>query len=68
MAFKLEVTGKLPFFGRKADPEATSVLTRAKPAQAAGTRRLQLLIAALIALLLGLVLGWRRRRAAAPPT
>src|SRR6185503_16820436 len=52
MAFKLEVTGKLPFFGRKVDPEATAVrASRAKPAQAAGSRRLQLLIAALIALL-----------------
>jgi twitching motility protein PilJ len=52
MAFKLEVTGKLPFFGRKADPEATAVPQRAaKAASAAGPRRLQLLIAALVALL-----------------
>src|ERR1043165_8732693 len=53
MAFKLEVTGKLPFFGRKADPEATALPKAvAKPAaRAGGARRLQLLIAALIALL-----------------
>ena len=54
MAFKLEVTGKLPFFGRKAaDPEATMAPRPAgKPAaRAGGSRRLQLLIAALIALL-----------------
>jgi len=54
MAFKLEVTGKLPFFGRKtADPEATALpKTAVKPAaRAGGARRLQLLIAALIALL-----------------
>ena len=51
MAFKLEVTGKLPFFGRKAgaDPEATAVPKRAKAA--AGSRTMQILIAALIALL-----------------
>jgi twitching motility protein PilJ len=53
MAFKLEVTSKLPFFGRKADPEAT-LAARSAPksgARVAGGRRLQLLIAALIALL-----------------
>src|SRR6185503_12331540 len=52
MAFKLEVTSKLPFFGRKTDPEATQVPGRTKAAaRATGGRRLQLLIAALIALL-----------------
>jgi len=53
MAFKLEVTSKLPFFGRKADPEATQAAPTATKsgARAAGGRRLQLLIAALIALL-----------------
>jgi twitching motility protein PilJ len=52
MAFKLEVTGKLPFFGRKTDPEATAVPRSARPAErAGGARRLQLLIALLIALL-----------------
>src|SRR6185295_7342457 len=54
MAFKLEVTGKLPFFGRKADAEATQVAkSKAKqaPRAAGGARRLHLLIAALIALL-----------------
>jgi len=52
MAFKLEVTSKLPFFGRKVDPEATQAAPTAKSgARAAGGRRLQLLIAALIALL-----------------
>src|SRR6185503_1102769 len=50
MAFKLEVTGKLPFFGRKADPEATAVPKRAA-ARSGGSRTMQLLIAALIALL-----------------
>src|SRR6185436_18629388 len=53
MAFKLEVTSKLPFFGRKVDPEATQTAQSATKsgARAAGGRRLQLLIAALIALL-----------------
>src|SRR5881394_1490682 len=53
MAFKLEVTSKLPFFGRKADPEATQAAPSAarSGARAASGRRLQLLIAALIALL-----------------
>ena len=53
MAFKLEVTGKLPFFGRKAEPDAAApaVLKRPAARAAAGPRRLQLLIAALIALL-----------------
>ena len=53
MAFKLEVTSKLPFFGRKAAVEETQV-PKAKvktTARAAGARRLQLLIAALIVLL-----------------
>jgi twitching motility protein PilJ len=51
MAFKLEVTSKLPFFGRKADAEATAVPRTAAKAAQGGTRTLQLLIAALIALL-----------------
>ena len=52
MASKLEVTSKLPFLGRKADPEETQVPARTKSAaRSAGGRRLQLLIAALIALL-----------------
>ncbi|OAI50888.1 chemotaxis protein [Betaproteobacteria bacterium SCGC AG-212-J23] len=52
MAFKLEVTSKLPFFGRKADVEATQVPARSQSAaRASGGRRVQLLIAALIALL-----------------
>src|SRR5882672_5963347 len=51
MAFKLEVTGKLPFFGRKAAAEETQVPRAQAKAGAAGAKRLQLLIAALIALL-----------------
>jgi twitching motility protein PilJ len=51
MAFKLEVTGKLPFFGRKAAAEETQVPKAQAKAAAAGAKRLQLLIAALIALL-----------------
>src|SRR3954463_11774189 len=52
MAFKLEVTSKLPFFGRKAAAEETQVpRSKASTARAGGARRLQLLIAALIALL-----------------
>src|SRR5687768_11325104 len=53
MAFKLEVTGKLPFFGRKADVEATQLpKSQAKAkAGAAGGGRLQVLIGLLIVLL-----------------
>jgi len=52
MAFKLEVTSKLHFFGSKADVEATQVPARSQSAaRASGGRRVQLLIAALIALL-----------------
>ena len=51
MAFKLEGTGKLPFFGRKAAAEETQVPKAKAKAGAPGARRLQLLIAALIALL-----------------
>jgi len=51
MAFKLEVTSKLPFFGRKAAAEETQVPKAKAKAGSAGARRLQLLIAALIALL-----------------
>src|SRR5882672_11196280 len=51
MAFKLEVTGKLPFFGRKAAAEEAQVPKAQAKAGSPGAKRLQLLIAALIALL-----------------
>ncbi|MEA3192743.1 MAG: twitching motility protein PilJ [Betaproteobacteria bacterium] len=51
MAFKLEVTSKLPFFGRKAAVQETQIPKAKTTARAAGARRLQLLIAALVALL-----------------
>src|SRR5260221_5429734 len=51
MAFKLEVTSKLPFFGRKAAAEETQVPKAQAKAGSASAKRLQLLIAALIALL-----------------
>ena len=51
MAFKLEVTSKLPFFGRKAAAEETQVPKAQAKAGSASVKRLQLLIAALIALL-----------------
>ena len=53
MAFKLEVTGKLPFFGRKADVEETQLPKSQAKAKAgsAGGGRLQVLIGLLIVLL-----------------
>ena len=51
MAFKLEVTGKLPFFGRKAAAGEIDAPKAQAKAAAPGAKRLQLLIAALIALL-----------------
>src|SRR5262245_57176881 len=56
MAFKLEVTGKLPFFGRKSEPAAEETMASPRSgkkaaARSGGSRFMQLLIAALIALL-----------------